>query len=60
MDTFEKTTEPPGRRKRRIIKKRKWPKWLRTGRVIRLILIWVSRIFRLAEIVIGFILGLGV
>ena len=60
MDTFEKTTEPPGRRKRRIAKKGKWPKWLRTGKVIRLVLIWGPRIFRLGEIVIGFILGLGV
>ncbi len=57
MDTFNRTTEPPEQRKKRTKRKSKWPKWLRTGLIIRLAFIWGPRIFKLGEAVIGFFLG---
>ena len=60
MDAFEKPTEPPGRRKRRIAKKGKWPRWLRTGRVVRWALILGPRIYRLGEAIYSFLSGPGV
>ena len=54
MDTLKKQTEPPGQRKRRTKKKAKWPKWLRSGRTVRLVLIWGPRIYELGEGIFAF------